>query len=63
MFAHVCDVAKFRPKQNRGTEYLHFVGPQPQIALVIAEHERASSEQRARIVNVDVCAGSHSQQS
>lgn len=60
-FAHVADVAKRRPKQNRLTEDLHFVGPQPQIALVIAEHEITTSLQRARMVNVDICAGSQSQ--
>ena len=59
--AHGCDVAAFRPRPNRESENLHYVGEHAEIGLMIAHHARATAQQRARMVNVDVCAGSQSQ--
>ena len=60
-FGHGCDVAAFRPRPNRGSENLHYVGEQAEIGLVVAHHANATEQQRARVVNVDICAGSQSQ--
>ena len=59
--AHGCDVAAFRPRPNRESENLHYVGEHAEIGLMIAHHARATEQQRVRMVNVDICAGSQSQ--
>jgi len=59
---HQHDVAAFRPRTDLDTpEYLHELDPQPQIALIVADHGDTTEQQRVRMVNVDVCAGSQSQ--
>ena len=60
-FGHGCDVAAFRPRPNCGSENLHYVGEQAEIGLVVAHHAHTTEQQRARMVNVDICAGSQSQ--
>ena len=60
-FGHGCDVAAFRPRSNRGSENLHYVGEQAEIGLMITHHADTTEQQRARMVNVDICAGSQSQ--
>ena len=35
--------------------------PQPQIALIVADHGTTTEQQRTRMVNVDICSGSQSQ--
>ena len=41
-------------------EYLHELDPQPQIALIVADHGFATEQQRTRMINVDICSGSQS---
>ena len=60
-FGHGCDVAAFRPRFNRGSENLHYVGEQAEVGLTVAHHADTTEQQRARMVNVDICAGSQSQ--
>ena len=59
-FGHDCGVAAFRPRPNRGSENLHYVGEQAEIGLVVAHHAHTTEQQRARMVNIDICAGSQS---
>ena len=59
--AHGCDVAAFRPRANRESENLHYVGEHAEVGLMIAHHAYTTEQQRARMVNVDICAGSQSQ--
>ena len=42
-------------------EYLHELDPQPQIALIVADHGTTTEQQRTRMINVDICSGSQSQ--
>ena len=59
---HQHDVAAFRPRTDLNTpEYLHELDPQPQIALIVADHGNTTEQQRTRMVNVDICSGSQSQ--
>ena len=44
-----------------GSENLHYVGEQAEIGLLVAHHANITEQQRARMVNVDICAGSQSQ--
>ena len=60
-FGHDCEVAAFRPRANRGSENLYYVGEQAEIGLVVAHHANTTEQQCARMVNVDICAGSQSQ--
>ena len=60
-FAHEHDVAAFRPRPNRGSENLYGVGTHSQVAFVVAHHDGLTEAQRARMINVDICAGSQSQ--
>ena len=60
-FGHGCGVAAFRSRPNRGSENLQYVGEQAEIGLVVAHHANTTEQQRARMVNVDICAGSQSQ--
>ena len=60
-FGHGCGVAALRPRPNRGSENLHYVGKQAEIGLVVAHHANTTEQQRARMVNVGICAGSQSQ--
>ena len=60
-FGHGCGVAAFRPRFSRGTENLHYVGEQAEIGLMVAHHADTTEQQRARIVNVGIRAGSQSQ--
>ena len=60
-FGHGCDVAVFRPRPNRGSENLHCVSEQAEIGLVVAHYAHTPEQQRARMFNVDICAGSQSQ--
>ena len=50
-FGHVCGVAAFRPRPNRGSENLHYVGEHAEIGLVVAHHAAATEQQRARVIN------------
>ena len=59
--AHGCDVAAFRPWANRESENLHYAGEHAEAGLVIAHHANTTAQQRARMVNVDIYAGSQSQ--
>ena len=59
--AHGCGVAAFRPRANRESENLHYVGEHAEVGLMIAHHAYTTEQQRARMVNVDICAGSQSQ--
>jgi len=59
--AHACDVAAFRPRPNRESENLHYVGEHAEIGLMIAHHAYTTEQQRMRMVNLDICAGSQSQ--
>ena len=59
--AHACDVAAFRPRANRESENLHYAGEHAEVGLMIAHHANTTAQQRARMVNVDICAGSQSQ--
>ena len=58
---HGCDVAALRPRPNRGSENLNYVGEQAEVGLMVAHHADTTEQQRARMVNVDICAGSQSQ--
>ena len=58
--AHGCDVAAFRPRANRESENLHYVGEHAEVGLVISHHAYTTEQQRARMANVDICAGSQS---
>ena len=40
---------------------MHELDPQPQIALIVADHGTTTEQQRTRMVNVDICSGSQSQ--
>ena len=51
---HGCDVAAFRPRANRESENLHYVGEHAEIGLMIAHHANTTEQQRARMVNVDI---------
>ena len=42
-------------------EQHHVVGQQAQVALVVAEHEHRTEHVKARMVNLDICAGTQSQ--
>ena len=46
---------------NRESENLHYVGEHAEIGLMIAHHAHTTEQQRARMVNADICAGSQSQ--
>ena len=59
---HQHDVAAHRRRTDlTSAEYLHELDPQPQIALIVADHGFTTEQQRARVVNVDICSGSQSQ--
>ena len=59
---HQHDVAAYRRRRDiTSPEYLHELDPQPQIALIVADHGSTSEQQRARMANVEVCPGSQSQ--
>ena len=58
---HEHDVAAYRRRPDTTAEHLHYLDPQPQLALIIADHANTTEQQRARMVNVDICAGSQSQ--
>ena len=58
---HSCGVAAFRPRANREGENLHYVGEHAEVGLMIAHHANTTEQQRARMVNSDICAGSQSQ--
>ena len=40
---------------------MHELDPQPQISLIVADHGGSTEQQRARMINVDICSGSQSQ--
>ena len=62
MQAHYYDVAAYRRRRDiTSPEYLHELDPQPQIALIVADHGSTTEQQRARMVNAGVCSGSQSQ--
>ena len=48
-------------RPNRGSENLYYVGEQAEVGSVVAHHANTTEQQRARMVNVDICAGSQSQ--
>ena len=59
---HQHGVAAYRRRRDiTSPEYLHELDPQPRIALIVADHGSTTEEQRARMVNVDICLGSQSQ--
>jgi hypothetical protein len=58
---HQNDVAAYRRRPNCTPEHLRDLDPQPQIALIVANHGFTTEQQRARMSNVDMCAGSQSQ--
>ena len=59
---HQHDVAAYRRRSDlTSLEYLHELDPQPQIALIVADHRTTTEQQRTRMVNVDICSGSQSQ--
>jgi hypothetical protein len=59
---HQHDVAAFRPRTDLVVpEYMHELDPQPQISLIVADHGGSTEQQRARMINVDICSGSQSQ--
>ena len=59
-FGHGCDVAAFRPRPNRGSENLHYAGEQAEVGLVVSHRANTTEQQRARMANADICAGSQS---
>ena len=59
---HQHDAAAYRRRRDlTSPEYLHELDPQPQIALIVADHGTTTEQQRTRMVNVDICSGSQSQ--
>ena len=58
---HEHDVAAHRRRPATSAEHLHYLDPHPQIALIVADHPGLTEQQRARMINVDVCAGTQSQ--
>ena len=59
---HQNDVAAYRRRRGvTSSEYLHELDPQPQIALIVADHGSITEQQRARMINADICSGSQSQ--
>ena len=59
---HQHGVAAYRRRRDlTSPEYLHELDPQPQIALIVADHGTTTEQQRTRMVNVDICSGSQSQ--
>ena len=52
-------MARLRPDST--PEHLHDLDPQPQIALIVADHAFTTEQQRAQMINVDMCAASQSQ--
>ena len=59
---HQHDVSAYRRRRDlTSPEYLHELDPQPQIALIVADHGDMTEQQRARAINVDICSGSQSQ--
>ena len=59
---HQHDVAAYRRRRDiTSPEYLHELDPQPQIALIVADHGSTTEQQRTRMGNVDICSSSQSQ--
>ena len=58
---HQHDVAAYRRRPDSTPEHLHDLDPQPQIALIVADHAFTTEQQRAQMINVGMCAGSRSQ--
>ena len=59
---HQHGVAAYRRRTDlTSAEYLHELDPQPQIALIVADHGTTTEQQRTRMINVDICSGSQSQ--
>ena len=58
---HEFDMGRYRKRPGEDPEQSHVVGQQAQLALILADCHQFSDMQKARMVNVDMCAGMQSQ--
>ena len=58
---HEFDIHNHKGRPAIDPEQHHVVGQQAQVALVVAEHEHCTDHVKARMANLDICAGTQSQ--
>ena len=58
---HEFDIHNHKGRPAIDNEQHHVVGQQAQLALLVAEHGHLEDHVKARLVNIDICAGTQSQ--